>query len=134
MPSCEPNTKFSEKDIPDLTGYVIIVTGGNSGIGYETAYHLALAGARVYISSRSQARVDEAVKAMRERAGRELDLRFLQVDLQDLRSVKKAAEGFGEREGRLDVLLNNAGVSTRAPFCQFLARWDLESLSVPKCY
>ena len=132
MPSCEPNTKFSEKDIPDLTGYVIIVTGGNSGIGYETAYHLALAGARVYISSRSQARVDEAIKAMGERAGRQLDLRFLQVDLQDLRSVRKAAEGFGERDERLDVLINNAGVSLRASFFQWPCCRVLEGRPMPR--
>lgn len=64
----------------------------------------------MYISSRSQARVDEAIESMKRRAGKELDLRFLQVDLQNLKSVKQAAETFMRLEDRLDVLLNNAGI------------------------
>lgn len=51
---------------------------------------------------------------MNERAGKELDLKFLQSDLQNLKSVKEAAEKFMTMEDRLDVLLNNAGVSADA--------------------
>lgn len=108
--------QFSEKDIPDLAGYVIIVTGGNSGIGYETTRQLALRNARVYITSRSEERVSKAIREMRESVGgKSLDLHFLQVDLQDLRSVKAAAASFMQRESRLDIIINNAGVSTVWP-------------------
>ncbi|KAL6412454.1 Short-chain dehydrogenase/reductase SDR [Ilyonectria robusta] len=103
--------KFTEKDIPDLTGYVAIVTGGNSGIGYETTNQLALHNARVYIASRSRDRVNQAIKRMSEDAnGQSLDLHFLQLDLMDLKSVKAAAEHFKTQEPRLDILINNAGV------------------------
>jgi NAD(P)-dependent dehydrogenase (short-subunit alcohol dehydrogenase family) len=84
---------------------------GNSGIGYQTALQLALRHARVYISSRSEERVNKAIDEMKEVAGSvELDLRFLQMDLQNLKSVKSAANSFRQRETRLDLLINNAGV------------------------
>ncbi|KAH7134171.1 hypothetical protein EDB81DRAFT_657922 [Dactylonectria macrodidyma] len=113
MSSCNKEPEFSENGISDLTGYVVIVTGGNSGIGFETAKHLALRNARVYIASRSQQRVDEAIAQMNQSAdGKTLDLHFIQMDLQDLKSVKRAATHFLEQESRLDILINNAGVMT----------------------
>lgn len=64
----------------------------------------------MYISSRSKDRVDEAIVSMNQRSGKTLDLHFLQLDLQNLKSVKQAAETFMARESRLDVLINNAGI------------------------
>ncbi|CAI6086781.1 unnamed protein product [Clonostachys chloroleuca] len=110
-----PLPEFTPSDIPDLTGYVAIVTGGNSGIGFETTKQLAMRNARVYIASRSQQRVDEAISQMNTAAGRSLDLHFLQMDLQDLQSVKLAATLFSHQESHLDILINNAGVMT-VPF------------------
>jgi short-subunit dehydrogenase involved in D-alanine esterification of teichoic acids len=130
MPCKDHLTKVG---IPDLSGYVVIVTGGvtnpqniailspdqitdirlagNSGIGYQTTLQLALHHARVYISSRSEERVNKAIDDMKNVAGSvELDLRFLQMDLQNLRSVKAAAASFRQRETRLDLVINNAGV------------------------
>ena len=82
---------------------------GNSGIGYETTLQLAKRGARVYIASRSRDRVTEAIANMRQ-SGEPLDIRFLQLDLQDLAKVKAAASEFMRTEQRLDILINNAGV------------------------
>ncbi|CAH0014906.1 unnamed protein product [Clonostachys rhizophaga] len=110
-----PLPEFTPSDIPDLTGYVAIVTGGNSGIGFETTKQLAMRNARVYIASRSQQRVDEAISQMNTAVGRALDLHFLQMDLQDLQSVKLAATLFAHQESHLDILINNAGVMT-VPF------------------
>lgn len=107
---CSTPTPFTERDVPDLRGYVAIVTGGNSGIGYETTKQLALHNARVYIASRSRDRVEQAISKMRDETGRQLDVRFLQLDLNDLRSVTAAADNFSTMESRLDLLLNNAGV------------------------
>ncbi|KAM0722725.1 hypothetical protein Q7P37_002166 [Cladosporium fusiforme] len=110
MRDCK-ETQFTEKDIPDLSGRVVIVTGGNSGIGYETTLQLALHNARIYIASRSEERVSQAIDEMRRTAGqKQLDLHFLQIDLKDLKSVKAAAAVFRTREPRLDILINNAGV------------------------
>jgi NAD(P)-dependent dehydrogenase (short-subunit alcohol dehydrogenase family) len=84
---------------------------GNSGIGYQTSLQLALRRARVYIGGRSEERVNKAIEEMRKAAGAvHLDLQFLQIDLQNLKSVKAAAAAFSQKEPRLDILINNAGV------------------------
>lgn len=107
---CSTPPAFTENDVSDLTGYVAIVTGGNSGIGYETTKQLALRNARVYIASRSQERVDQAINKMRNESGVNLDIRFLKMDLNALQSVAGAADRFAKQESRLDILINNAGV------------------------
>lgn len=87
------------------------MSAGNSGIGYETAQQLALHNARVYIAGRSRDRVEKAIQQMKKTcAGRILDLRFLELDLKDLRSVKASTATFAQWEPRLDILINNAGV------------------------
>lgn len=63
----------------------------------------------MYIASRSQARVKEAISKMKQADGN-LDLHFLKLDLQDLQSIKAAVADFSQRESRLDILINNAGV------------------------
>ncbi|TRM58919.1 hypothetical protein BD626DRAFT_437660 [Schizophyllum amplum] len=103
-----PNPKFSVGDIPDLSGKVMIVTGGNSGIGKETVKALLNHNAKVYIGARSPERVAEAIKELKELTGKEAFL--LKVDLGDLKSVKAAAEEFQSKETQLHVLFNNAGV------------------------
>lgn len=66
----------------------------------------------MYIASRSKDRVDQAISEMNQAVvGNRLDLRFLQLDLQDLKACKASAQSFMQQEGRLDVLINNAGVS-----------------------
>ncbi|KFA50693.1 hypothetical protein S40293_04875 [Stachybotrys chartarum IBT 40293] len=115
------SAKFTDKDVPDLTGYVAIVTGGlmtlvadssasvgNGGIGYETTKVLAQKGARVYIAGRSAERVNKAITDL-NKLGKPLDLHFLQLDLLDLKSVKAAAASFNAQEETLDILINNAG-------------------------
>ena len=80
-----------------------------SGIGYETVRGLAVHGARVYIASRSKAKIEEAMSRLRHSTEEEVDLRSLVIDLQDLQSVCDAAQAFCEIETRLDILINNAG-------------------------
>ncbi|KAF4335898.1 reductase [Fusarium beomiforme] len=109
MMNCHKEPEFQIRDIPSLRGYVAIVTGGNSGIGYETTLQLALKGARVYIASRSSERVNKAISEMRQNSP-DLDLHFLKLDLQDLQSIKDTTADFMSRENRLDLLINNAGI------------------------
>ncbi|KAF7314032.1 Short-chain dehydrogenase/reductase family protein [Mycena chlorophos] len=98
-----------ERDIPDLSGRIMLVTGGNSGIGYETVKQLLLKGARVYLAARSEDKATAAIAKLDAETGGKRAL-FLPLDLADLDSVRKASERFLELEERLDVLFNNAGV------------------------
>ena len=94
--------------IPPLDGRVVIVTGANSGLGFETARALARAGARVVLACRDPDRGAAAVHRLREEAGADVELAPL--DLADLASVRTFAAGFSAGHDRLDVLVNNAGV------------------------
>ncbi|KLO07554.1 NAD-binding protein [Schizopora paradoxa] len=104
-----PASKYTEDDVPDLTGKVVLVTGGNTGIGKETARVILAHGAKVYIGCRSPERANAAIEELKKLAGKE-DIHFLQLDLADLASIKHTAEEFMRMESKLDVLFNNAGV------------------------
>lgn len=99
---------FTAADVPDQSGRTIIVTGSNTGIGFEAAKALAAKGARVLLACRSR---DKGEAAIARIAGEVpgADLAFLPLDQADLASVRAAAEQ-ASQEPRLDVLLNNAGV------------------------
>ena len=100
---------WSAEDIGDLTGRVALVTGANSGIGYETAKALADHGAHVVLACRN----DEKARQARDKMESELDrssLEVLHLDLADLVSVRRAAEAVLSVHARLDLLVNNAGV------------------------
>jgi NAD(P)-dependent dehydrogenase (short-subunit alcohol dehydrogenase family) len=83
-----------------------LVTGANKGLGYETARRLIEQGHSVYIGARSVERGEAAANG--------LGARFVQLDVTDDASVESAMAVIAEREGRLDVLVNNAGISTAA--------------------
>ncbi|KAJ6559082.1 hypothetical protein DFH09DRAFT_1247891 [Mycena vulgaris] len=99
--SFPPKPKFSVTDIPDLTGQVIIVTGGNSGVGKETAKALLQHNAKVYIAARSAEKAKAAIADLKSETGKEAE--FLHLDLADLHSVKRAAQEFAEKETQLHI-------------------------------
>ncbi|TEB39829.1 NAD-P-binding protein [Coprinellus micaceus] len=101
---------WTTEDIPDLTGQVFIVTGGNSGLGKETVRALLEHNARVYLASRDEKRALAAIDELFDQTGRKA--RFLHLDLADFTSIKAAATEFLRKEKRLDVLFNNAGIMT----------------------
>jgi NAD(P)-dependent dehydrogenase (short-subunit alcohol dehydrogenase family) len=82
---------------------VSLITGANKGLGYETARQLVRAGHTVYIGARDTGRGQAAAS--------ELGASFVQLDVTDQASVDAAAAAVGEAERRLDVLVNNAGIS-----------------------
>jgi NAD(P)-dependent dehydrogenase (short-subunit alcohol dehydrogenase family) len=87
----------------------VVITGGNAGIGKETAIGLAKQGARVVITARDARRGREAVDEIRERSGSD-DVEVMDLDLADLSSVRRFAGDYAKRHDRLDVLVNNAGL------------------------
>lgn len=94
----------------DLNGRYFLVTGANTGIGKETARGLAKRGARVTLAGRSEEKTRAAMAGIAaETSG--ADLEFLQLDLSDFESVRKAASEFLSREQPLHVLINNAGLA-----------------------
>ncbi|MGI5321324.1 SDR family oxidoreductase [Actinomadura nitritigenes] len=87
---------------------VALVTGANKGIGRGAAAQLAAAGMTVLIGARDPRRGEEAAAALREPGG---DVHAVALDVTDAASVRAAAKLVEERFGRLDVLVNNAGIS-----------------------
>ncbi|KAJ3533293.1 hypothetical protein NM208_g8049 [Fusarium decemcellulare] len=106
-----PAPRFTEKNVPDQSGKVFIVTGASAGVGKELAQILFSLNAKVYLASRTESKVNEAIEYIRSTAPNSAgSLHFLSINLEDLNSVKQAAATFLEKESRLDGLWNNAGV------------------------
>jgi NAD(P)-dependent dehydrogenase (short-subunit alcohol dehydrogenase family) len=102
--------RWTAADIPDLTGMTALVTGANSGIGFETTAALAAAGARVMLACRNGTKAAAATEVIRERHdAAQLDV--ICIDTSDVDSVRAAAAEILDRTDRLDLLVNNAGVA-----------------------
>ena len=93
----------------DLTGQVILVTGGTGGLGWETARALASHNAEVVITARSEAKGEAACEALRTETGSDR-IDFGVLELGSLKSVRQFAKDFLEKHPQLNVLINNAGV------------------------
>jgi len=94
----------------DMRGKVAVVTGANTGIGYETALRLAQEGATVVLAGRSLAKLTDAAERIRAQLPFST-VEVLELELASLESVRKFAAAFLARHGTLDALINNAGVS-----------------------
>lgn len=101
--------KWSAADVPDQSGRVAIVTGANSGLGYDTAAVLAGKGAHVVLAVRNLDKGQQAVDRIRS-ASPYADVTLQELDLSSLRSVRKAAGELRAAYPRIDLLINNAGV------------------------
>ncbi|CCM06670.1 uncharacterized protein FIBRA_08955 [Fibroporia radiculosa] len=103
---------FSPDQLPSLAGKIIIVTGGNAGIGFATIQHLARRGAKVYLGARNKERAQAAIERL-QAAGLgpgNGEVVWLSLDYSDPRIAKKAAESFMEQETRLDAVVNSAAM------------------------
>jgi retinol dehydrogenase 12 len=96
--------------VGDLDGRTFLITGANTGIGFETARALAARDARVYIAVRSEANGRRAIEEIAAQTGNR-SLELLSLDLGDLDSVRRCAEAFLATGEPLHVLINNAGLA-----------------------
>ncbi len=101
--------KWTSDKVGIIKGLTIIVTGGNSGIGYELVKVLSEKGARVIMASRSLIKAERAKNKIIKK-NPEANVHIMELDLADLSSIKKFAIQFQKEYARLDVLINNAGI------------------------
>jgi len=101
--------KWTARQIPSQTGKTALVTGANSGIGYQAALELARHGAHVLLACRNAAKGQAALERLkREAPGAAAEL--VELDIASLASIRSFASAFAERAIPLDLLINNAGV------------------------
>jgi NAD(P)-dependent dehydrogenase (short-subunit alcohol dehydrogenase family) len=100
--------RWTAADVPDQSGRTAIVTGANTGIGFETARVLADRGATVVLACRDQTKTVAAAARIRAAAPRAA-VDTVRLDLASLSSVRQAAERIRSRHPRIDLLINNAG-------------------------
>ncbi|KKC02312.1 SDR family NAD(P)-dependent oxidoreductase [Mycobacterium nebraskense] len=101
--------KWTAADIPDQTGRVAVITGANTGLGYETALALADHGAHVVLAVRNLDKGKDAAARITARSPH-ADVALAELDLTSLESVRAAAEQLRSAHDRIDLLINNAGV------------------------
>ena len=94
---------------PELNGKVAVITGANSGLGFETARALRQKGATVVMACRSEDKAQAAIAKL-EKSAMGPSPEFVQLDLEDLASVARAAATITEAHPAVDFLINNAGV------------------------
>ncbi|SJL06999.1 related to light induced alcohol dehydrogenase Bli-4 [Armillaria ostoyae] len=97
-----------ENSLLDLTEKVAVVTGANSGIGLYILFHVARAGARVYLGARTEDKFNGAITRLKTEGLDTSKVVWLPFDLSDPRKAKESAKWLLERESRLDILINNA--------------------------
>ncbi|WFD07587.1 hypothetical protein MVES1_002954 [Malassezia vespertilionis] len=104
-----PKGSWTPKEMPNLTGRIAIVTGGNTGIGFHTVEELLRQNCKVYLAARDKTRAMDAVARL---GAQNLPgtLEYLQLDLARLQSIKDFSTQFLSKESKLDLLFNNAGV------------------------
>jgi NAD(P)-dependent dehydrogenase (short-subunit alcohol dehydrogenase family) len=101
--------KWTQNDMPDMTGKVVIITGANSGLGLESTKDIAAKGATVVMACRNLRKAEEAkAEVLRQVPQAKLDV--MALDNASLDSVRAFAAAFKAKYDRLDLLLNNAGV------------------------
>src|SRR5271156_2002217 len=96
----------------DLSGRVAVVTGGNGGIGLGIARGLAAAGAKIAVDARDPVKSQEALRALSELG---VESAFIALDVADEDSCRAMIGAAVDRFGRLDIVVNNAGMSIRKP-------------------
>lgn len=100
---------WNEEQIKDLTGKVVFVTGGNSGLGFESCKVFAKKNATVLLGARNVTKGNDAIKKIREEVPH-AQVQLIEIDLASKKSIKKASDEIHQEFDQLDILMNNAGV------------------------
>ncbi len=104
------NSKWTTtNDMPNLTGKIIIVTGANSGIGFEASKEFSRAGAQVILACRNMQKGESALAALQSHVPT-AQAEIMQLDLASQKSIHAFADAFQAKYDQLDVLVNNAGI------------------------
>ena len=112
----------SVQSLFDLTGRTALVTGGSRGLGLQIAEALGEAGAKILLTSRKAADLEEAAADLQARG---IDTRWIAADASDPAQVQKVVDEAMQRLGRIDILVNNAGATWGAPAEDYpLEAWD----------
>jgi NAD(P)-dependent dehydrogenase (short-subunit alcohol dehydrogenase family) len=106
------NSVRTTQQLFDLTGKAALITGGSRGLGLQMAEALAEQGAKIVLSSRKQADLDEAVAHLKARG---FEASAIAADLSDAKSIKPLVDEALARLGHIDILINNAGATWGAP-------------------
>lgn len=117
-------SNWNAENIPDQAGKIAIVTGANSGIGYEMARALACKEATAILACRNKDKGEAAVRQIAQEYP-EAKAELMQLDLSDLASVRRFADEFASCYDRLDILINNAGIM-RTPFGKTADDFELQ--------
>ncbi|KAM5353306.1 hypothetical protein ACJZ2D_016792 [Fusarium nematophilum] len=100
-----------DRGIPDLSNKVILVTGGNAGLGKETILQPSKhSPALIFLGARSETKANAAITEIREAAPDVAPISFIELDLDSSESIKRAVNLFHAKSSRLDILINNAGI------------------------
>jgi len=115
---------WTADDLADLSGKTIVVTGGNSGIGYEAAIQFARKRARVVLACRNMEKARAAATGIAA-VGPEAAVEAMELDLSSLASIRSFAEAFKARNPVLHTLCNNAGVMA-IPYCRTADGFEMQ--------
>ena len=99
---------WTAAQLPDLSGKLFVITGGNSGIGFDAARHLGRAGADLVLACRNTGKAEDAIRQLRAEGSSSVEA--VKLDLSDLGSVNTAAGELRQNYKKIDGLLNNAGI------------------------
>jgi NAD(P)-dependent dehydrogenase (short-subunit alcohol dehydrogenase family) len=106
----------------DLGGQTALVTGGSRGLGLQIAEALGEAGAKIMLTSRKAADLEEAAAHLQAKG---IDTRWIAADAAEPADVQRVVSETMERMGRIDILVNNAGATWGAPMADYpLEAWD----------
>lgn len=102
--------KWSAEDIPNLDNKIAVITGGNTGLGYQMSLELARNNAAIVIACRSKEKGIQAIDKIEKTLNRKIIADVIPLDLTDIDSIRNFADEFSRKNNQLDILINNAGV------------------------